>query len=115
MFEQLTPLENWIVGLDLYTLTRLLFAKLASDVLVVLIVAIPSLVALFRPMRFLWLTTRLRATVLLTASALWVTAWFWVYPVGAAVNAAFRLVDAVRPIQGPEPPPPPTSPLLRPS
>ena len=114
MFEQLTPLENWLVGLDPHTLTKLLFAKLASDVLIVLIVAMPSLVALFRPMRFLWLTTRLRATVLLTASALWVTAWFWVYPVGAAVNAAFRLVDTVRPIEAPEPPPPPASPILRP-
>lgn len=113
MYEQLTPLENWMVGLDPYTLTELLFAKLASDVLAVLIVAIPCLVALFRPMRFPWLTTRLRATVLLTASALWVTAWFWVSPVSAGANAAFRLVDAVRPIEGPEPPPPPASPILR--
>ena len=53
MFEQLTPLENWLVGLDPYTLKELLFAKLVSDVLVVLIVAIPCLVALTRPMRFL--------------------------------------------------------------
>lgn len=114
MYEQLTPFENWMLGLDHYTLIDLVFAKLVSDVLVVLIAAIPSLVALFRPMRFLWLTTRLRATVLLTASAFWVTAWFWASPVSAAVNPAFRPVDAACPIEGPPPPAPPPSPLLRP-
>lgn len=114
MYEQLTPFENWMVGLDPYTLIELVFAKLVSDVLVVLIVAIPSLVALFRPIRFLWLTTRLRATVLLTASALWVTAWYWVSPVSAAVNTVFNPVDAAYPIEVPPPPPPPPSPLLRP-
>ena len=112
MYEELTPFENWYVRLDPYVLMDLVFYKLASDLLVAAVVALPCLVALFRPMRFLWLRTRLRAAVVLAVSVLWIASWFWLSPVSAAFRDVSRFFDALAPIEGPAPPEPPHSPVL---
>ena len=112
MGDLLTPFERWMISLDPYVLMKLVAYKLASDVLVAVVAIFPALIALARPMRFLWLKSRLRAAVLLAVSTLWITSWFWVSPVSGAFRDIFRLFGVIAPIEGPEPPPPPPSPVI---
>ena len=105
MYDNLTAFEKWVISLSPESIVLLVVAKQLSDGLVLAVVVIPCIVALFRPMRFLWLTTRLRAAILLTASAIWITAWFWI----DGANEAVRTIRTIGPVEMPGPPPPPSS------
>ncbi len=100
MYDNLTAFENWLISLPPESIVLLLIAKQLSDLLVLAVVVIPCIVALFRPMRFLWLTTRLRAGVLLTASVIWITAGFWI----DGANEAVRTIRTIGPVEMPDSP-----------
>ncbi|MCY4597588.1 MAG: hypothetical protein OXC19_22650 [Bryobacterales bacterium] len=79
--NDLTAFEYWLFSHSPETIALLGIAKMLLDLVVFWVMVVPAAIALFRPIRFLWLTTRRRAGIVLVVGALWITALFWIRPV----------------------------------
>lgn len=100
MYDNLTVFEEWVISQPFERIPLLVVAKWLSGLFVPAVVVIPCIVTLLRPMRFLWMTTRLRAGILSTASAIWLPAEFW----AVEVNGAVRTIGTIGPVELPPAP-----------
>ena len=100
MYDNLTKFETRLISRSSENLAALLTAKLLSDLLVVAVVVLPRTVPWVRPLRVLWLATRLRDGTLMAVSAIWITAGFRAVP----ANEALSIMRTIGPAGLLEPP-----------